>query len=130
MIQSGNIYTVDWYIPKRVLLIQYLGGVITKEDLEELAGHLERFYQEGEAPIHMISDNTHQGDLKVGLPELRQVFAVMNQPNWGWIMFVNIEQMVGFFATLVSHAFKLKIRNVETIEKAITTLQRLDSTLE
>ena len=130
MIQPEDVYTIEWYIPKRVLLLQYSGDKMPREKLEEIASKLEELYQEGDAPIHIISDNTNQGDLDIDLSGIKQVFSVMKQPDWGWIFLIGTDKIISFFAVMVSHAFKLKIRNAESIEKALATLKRLDPTLD
>jgi hypothetical protein len=129
MSDSKTSYTVEWYVPKRVILIQYNEMDITADVLQKLSADLEKCYQEGETPIHIISDNTHQGATKVGLQELKQGLAVMKQANWGWTIFLGANSLVNFFATVISNIFSMKIRKAQSLEEALGTLERLDFSL-
>jgi hypothetical protein len=124
-----DYYTIEWYVPKRVILLQYNEMDITADVLQKLSADLEKFYQEGETPIHIISDNTHQGATKVSLQELKQGLAVMNQPNWGWTMLIGLNSLTSFLATVIGKIFGRQIRKIDSVEEAFSTLKRLDLSL-
>ena len=125
-----DVYVMKWHIPKRVILIEYNNQDITSDVIASLARDLENFLNEGEAPVHIISNNRQQGALKVGLPGMREGFAIMQDSRWGWMMMVGTDTLTNFFATLVGNAFHLKLRTLNTVEEAHISLLKLDLSLE
>ena len=50
----------SWIVDKRIMLLEYEGNV-DKNEIRQLNEELESFLNEGQSPIHIISDNSNMG---------------------------------------------------------------------
>jgi len=110
-------HTISWIVEKKVLHIKYTGE-IGKVELDQLNQDLAELLEQGEKPVHIISDQTTMERLNADLKSFRQVMTTMNDPRWGWIMLVGADPISKFFGQLVTHAFRLKLRMVKTLDEA------------
>lgn len=121
-------HSSHWVIDKRVLRIKYTGN-ITKEELGELNTELTEYLEYGEAPIHIISDNSEMERLDINIKTFRSSMMVMNDKRWGWTMLVGAETITKFFGRLISNTFRLKLKLVDTDHQARYAIQTLDTTI-
>lgn len=110
-------HEINWVVDKLVLHVQYT-GTVEKDELLEVNVDLVAYLDEGEAPIHIISDQSNMDRLNADLKSFRQVMTIMNDKRWGWIMIMGADPITQFFGKLVSHAFKKKMRIVKTLDDA------------
>ena len=121
-------HDISWVVEKKVLHVQYK-GTVEKEELVEVNQDLVAYLDEGEAPIHIISDQTNMDRLNADLKSFRQQMTIMNDSRWGWIMILGADPITKFFSQLVSHAFRKKMRIVKTLDDAKYALSIEDTRL-
>ncbi len=121
-------FIMEWAIPERVLHITYKTA-LQRDDLVEVAQQMERFYEQGQAPVHVISDHTDMPSVDADLGSLRETFKVFSRDKWGWMMLIGTNNLLNFFAVILERFFRIQIRHADSPEDALLSLQRLDQTL-
>lgn len=121
-------FIMEWMIPNRVILMTYKDS-LDKADLESITKALAEFHEASTFPVHIISDNRQMGSVNANLATLRDAFGIMQRDGWGWMMLVGTDQLVTFFAKMVTSAFGLDIRRTDSPDEALASLKRLDQTL-
>jgi hypothetical protein len=119
----------SWLIDKRVMLLEYEGNV-DKNEIRQLNEELNRFLDEGENPVHIISDNSNMGKADLSIQLAREAFTAMKKPGWGWVIFVGVDRLIRFFAEVFATQFGIKIKIAANREEALIILKKLDLTLE
>lgn len=121
-------YTMEWHIPKRVLLVTYYDE-ITIDDLSRVNAEFSQYIAEGEAPIHLVT-YLQTAKYPTSLKTMRDVLSMLKHSEWGWFLVVGIEDSLAqFLVQLVGNVFKLQTRVVASLEEADIALQKLDITL-
>ncbi len=121
-------HEAQWLAGKKVIHMKYT-GIVEREELSELNNILSTYIEDGEEPIHIITDLTDMDKLNVDMKSLRTTFTIMWDTRWGWIMIVGADPITKFFGQLVSHAFGKKMRIVKTLDDAKYALGIEDSRL-
>jgi hypothetical protein len=119
----------SWLIDKRVMLLEYDGNV-DKNEIGQLNEELNRFLDEGNKPVHIISDNSNMGKADLSIQLAREAFTAMKRPGWGWVIFVGLDRLIRFFAEVFATQFGIKIKIAANREEALIILKKLDLTLE
>lgn len=118
-----------WVLEKRLLLLVYEGD-IDKEDMRKVNCELDAYLQEGQSPIHIISDHRTMGNISLDLNLVRETFTSMKKAGWGWIILVQVPPLVRFFANVFGIQFGLRIKTAKSIEEAKAILAREDKSLQ
>ena len=119
----------SWLIDKRIMLLEYEGNV-DKNEIRLLNEELESFLNEGQTPVHIISDNSRMGKADLSIQLARDTFTAMKKPGWGWVIFVGLDRLIRFFAEVFATQFGVKIKIASSREEAIALLKKLDMTIE
>ena len=122
-------YELSWVIPSRVLLIELEGTVPTDEMIRlnsESLAHVDA----GQAPVHILIDATKLNNTQVNLHELSQLSKTMHHDGIGWLILINPAKMVSFATSIVSKLLQKKMKSAESIEEALTILQKVDFSIE
>jgi hypothetical protein len=118
----------SWLIEKRVVLLEYNGNV-DKAEIMQLNEDLENFLNNGESPIHIISDNRNMGNAELSIQVARDTFSAMKKPGWGWVILIGVGRLIRFFAEVFATQFNVKIKTANDLEEALTILKKLDMSL-
>lgn len=121
-------HTSRWFVDKRVLLIEYTGKV-DKAELEQINAELENYVNEGEAPIHILSDNSQMTGMPLDLKTIRTSFTIFSDKRWGMICLIGVNTMMRFFSELVGSSFRMNMTLVKTFEDAKVKLVEYDETV-
>ena len=121
-------YTVNWLVDKRVLMLKY-HGVVTGENLANLNQELAQFLQEGEQPVHIISDDTSVEKNEAHLNDFRKNFAAMTKPGWGHIIIINASTFTKFIGGVMGSALRINLKILSDMDAAEDYLREKDATL-
>ena len=121
-------YKMSWYYPSRIVLVEVIGDVDSSE-LSALGEELNRFLNEGQSPIHVITDARNLGSFPTKAQDVRN--ALKNLEAFGIDIIVGFKNPIAkFLATVMSRLSNFEVRLVDDMEQAENTLRRLDPTLE
>ena len=125
MLIENDKFRIEWAIPKRVIQITYKMS-LQREDVIQVAQELEKFYEAGTAPLHVISDSKDMPSMDADLATLRDTFTIWKRDKWGWLILTGTNRLLNFFAAMLQKAFNLNIRHADSAEDALESLRRLD----
>lgn len=117
-----------WFVDKRVLLIEYTGK-IDKSELKQINSELQDYINEGETPIHILSDNSQMTGMPLDIKTLRNTFTTLNDQRWGMTCLIGANTMLRFFGELLSSSFHIDLALVKTLEDAKAKLIEHDESL-
>jgi hypothetical protein len=123
-------YKLDWYLPKRVLMLTISGDVSLK-DLELFNGSVMNYLEEGIAPVHLVSIGHNIRRVPTNLIQIKQVVTYIQDPKIGWTIIVQEKPnpLTGFIASVATQAAGVKIRHVKSVVDGLEALKRLDQSL-
>ena len=115
-----------WYISKRVLLVEHYGN-ITVETLRDVNAEMTQYLEDGDAPVHVISDSSQMDDFPTNVNQIRKIqWTILNDDRWGWMVAVGVNSMVRFLVAVMSSIFGLRIKTADSIEEAEKILRRVE----
>lgn len=121
-------YSLEWYVPGRVMLERAFGDV-TVEELVQLNAEVTTIIaSEGIAPVHAILDLTDIGKYPTSI---RDILGTMRQTvpgKEGWILVVTQSAMLNFFASIIFQVARLRVRVFPTLPEAVAYLGVVDET--
>ncbi|MCA0457633.1 MAG: hypothetical protein LCI00_26945 [Chloroflexi bacterium] len=122
-------YTMEWHIPKRVILIR-VSGDVSLEELERFNNDILKHLNEGIAPVHLISIGENIRRVPTNLMKIRQTTTYLQHPNMGWTVIVQEKPnpLSGFMVSVATQASGMKLRQVKSLADALETLTRIDQT--
>lgn len=121
-------HKMTWLLEKRVILLEYSGDV-NKAELKEINEELNRFFAEGEKPVHVISDNRQMGNVELSISIAKETFSAVKQPGWGWMFLIGLDRLIRFFAEVFATQFGVRIKSANNPEEALEALKKLDLSL-
>lgn len=121
-------YEISWNVPGRVILIKY-PETVDMADVEAISDQLGKMLEEGEPPVHLISDSREMQTTPTNIKELRQVMKIFRRSEWGWIIMVGANRMGEFIMGIMSQFFGVSVKTVNTIAEAEEVLGYLDTSL-
>ena len=125
-----EIYTLSWLIPQRVIWLRYnKTETLTAEILEQLGADIEAISADGQSPLHLVSDNTKQGNPEAKISTMRDAFNIFSDGRWGYVMVIGIDRLTSFFANIVSGMLNINLEKVNSVDEALKRLYKLDTTL-
>ena len=120
-------WEISWLVEKRITYTR-MYGFVTGEELDTQKVELEKYIQESEHLLHMISDATGTTGTNMGLRDLQKTqFA--DAPNLGWAVYISPKKMDRFFASVITQLMKKRSREFATLQEGIQFLQEVDETL-
>lgn len=124
-------YTISWYEPRRIILIE-LVGVITTDDLEKITEESFAKVLESDQRVHALVDQTNLKSAPMNLRSMKQFVSPNHADNQGMTVFVatDTNPVVRFLATTVFQIFGWEYRIAKTLDEAITILQKVDTELK
>lgn len=123
-------YKLEWSVPRRVILIK-VSGDVSLDELRQFNTELIAFLNEGTAPTHLISIGNDIRRVPTNLMHIRESISYIQHPHIGWTIIVQEKPnpLTSFFVSVAMQATGMKLRQVKTLNDALTTLQRIDQTL-
>jgi hypothetical protein len=121
-------HRIYWQIEKRLIMLIYEGEVDNVE-MEIVNQELESFLAQGEKPVHLISDDIRTTKLNTNLNSIIKTFTVLRQPGWGYLVTVGTSIRTRFFFNTLKVLLNMNMVLFASIEEALVTLKKLDSTL-
>ncbi len=120
-------YTLQWSIPSRVLIL-YVSGDVSIEDLGQFNQSMNHFLDEGTSCVHLVSIGDHIRHVPTNLMQIKQNLTYLQHPKMGWTMLVQEKPnpLTGFIVSVASQATGMKMRQVKNLEDSLETLKRLD----
>ncbi|MBI1259515.1 MAG: hypothetical protein GC204_18765 [Chloroflexi bacterium] len=122
-------HQIGYIVDKRVIYIQYLGD-LTQEEAEISNVAVIQLIHDGIAPVHVIADAAQLQALKLNLTQMRDVASFLNEPQLGWLMVVGASTVARFISSLIMQWRKTDFRYADSLDEALATLARVDTTLE
>ena len=120
-------WEISWLVEKRITYTR-MYGFITGEELIAQKTEMEKYIQQSEHILHMISDATDSTGTNMGLRDLQKTqFA--DAPNLGWAVYISPKKMDRFFASVITQLMKKRSREFATLQEGIQFLQDVDETL-
>jgi hypothetical protein len=108
-------FDIQWLVPDRVLLIRFYGH-FSSDNLEKLNDAMTHYLNEGDAPVHVITDNTRLEGFPTNINQLRQSLIVLRDERWGWMIAVGINAIVRFLLVVLSATFNLQAKALNTVD--------------
>ncbi len=123
-------FSVDWYIPRRVLYMRVWGD-ITPEEIVHQDKQVLRFLNEGQQPVYLVGDDRHVRQTHLSVTNLRSVMKSVNHPALGaTIMLGKTSPMATLLTRILFIGAGVRYQRVDTIEATLEVLRNLDSTLQ
>ena len=120
---------VSWQRESRVIYIRAWGD-LTLDEMRESSATQEQYVRQGDPPVHSIIDITDLNDPGVrNLVQFRSAIMDPNTPGVGWIVIVGSNRIIHFMGSVAAQLSGVNLRLVSTVEEAVQTLARVDSTL-
>jgi len=121
-------YKTSWIVDKRVILIEYI-DTVTIEDVEAINENLRRYAEEGIAPIHMVSDHTQMGKVKLELKTIQSAFTILGLDVWGYFVMVGADTLTSFFASMIGTMSHINLKSRKNRDQALDFLRQEDHTM-
>jgi hypothetical protein len=121
-------YQIEWLLENRVLYIKAVGDV-TIEDLEAAISIMTTMLDNGEAPIHSISDNRFVGKFPTSLSTLRKLMTPHPKAK-GWSLLIQNNTATRFIGEMLTRfSGQSKIKSFTTLVEGLAFLERNDPSL-
>lgn len=121
-------FNTFWIYEPRVTCGHFYGQISIEEIYEANAVAIERIRM-GTPPVHVIVNTLEIEKIPTSLRAVQELIAYTREPNLGWIIYVSNNRLISFFNSVVSQLSTAKFLTVDTVEEALSTLQKLDSSL-
>jgi hypothetical protein len=119
---------VQWYCSGLVLYAQF-GRSITVEDLNTFTATIQQMVDSSDAPlVHLVADLSSLEN-HPALRDIMKHFKLPARIGWSLILGMAGSTMMRFIAQVVASAFRLRYRQVQSLDEALDFLQKMDSTL-
>lgn len=122
-------YTINWHQEKRVIYGK-LYGVVTLEDLSQWTPEIQRYIQEGEAPVHLLADVSEIQKFPMNISALKGVLYREIEPKTGWVVTAGGPSVLMTFCYILARLFGVNLRVADTLDEAINVLGELDPSLK
>src|SRR5262245_37910318 len=113
------VYEIAWQQPNRIIKV-VLNGDISVEELHRMSDDLVAHLEQGQPPVHLISDARKMGKFPVKLTSVKEASErYLRHPNMGWAVVIGKSNPVlNFLAATVTHIIHVNYSMVATPEEA------------
>jgi len=122
-------YSIEWYVPKRLILEKAFGDVTMEELLRFNAEVTKLIADEGVTPVHVIADLSKVGRYPSSLRDILGTMRQNNPEKMGWMVVVTENPMMRFVASIIFQIARLRLRMFPTMQQALAFLAETDETL-
>ena len=126
-------YRFSWMLEGRIIFVEMKGDLAAApvEYMQAFDSEINQLLDQGSAPlVHSI------GDMRMvsSMPDFRvmsRVFTFPKNPHMGWQLMVGMEMnpAVRVISHITSQIFRVRNRQMNTVDEAVAFLQKVDSTL-
>jgi hypothetical protein len=121
-------YEIEWLVDNRVLYIKPVGDV-TVEDMEAAIERMQVMMDNGEAPIHSISDNRFVGKFPTSLSTLKKLMTPHPKVT-GWSLLIQENTATRFISEMLTRfTGQRNIRSFKDLSEGLAFLKRNDQSL-
>lgn len=119
-------YSVDWFRPNHVIQLELIGNV-SLEEAKHINTELLALLGQAETTVHMVADATTLENFPKNILQIKNTQAYLQHPKLGWIFFISQPNpLIRFFATTIAQVIGTRLRIVETIDEAVTIIDKID----
>lgn len=122
-------YNVSWHLEGRIVHF-LLTGNLTIEELAAGSNEIEQLFDEGTAPIHMISEVRDLGRYPMQIFQLKEAIRFVSRPELGWTVVVGLKGPAAVIANVFSKIARTRQQLFDTIEEAVAFLKEQDASLK
>ncbi len=121
-------YTLQWNVPRRVLVL-HVSGDVTIEELARFNQDMNHYLDEGIECVHLVSIGDNIRRVPTNLMQIKENLTYLQHPKMGWTIIVQEKPnpLTGFIVSVASQATGMKMLQVKNLEASMETLKRLDS---
>ena len=120
--------SMEWMIPHRVLLLRITGDV-SSDEVRQIAGSVEKWIDNGHAPVHLMIDTTQMGRFPVSVTQIHGYSRWLYHPKTGYVVLLNPIQLIAFLTTIITGMAHVQFKIAETEQEALQILYKVDDTL-
>lgn len=121
-------YAMDWIIDKRVMQI-VIAGELDSEMIHAMVEDSRRMTDEGNSPIHAITDATRAESIPKYINQIIKEFKDVKPADSGFTIIIANSSVTRFFAQMLLRVLRLEVRFAADMEEAMDILRRVDTTL-
>lgn len=122
-------YTVEWYIPSRLIYLN-IWGDITLEEIEVVNADVVRLLDQGDSPVHLLGRDQDVDKMPVNLRELQKRFNLVSHPTLGWIVGVGeVNPVLNFVFPMLMKIARVDFVRRSTLVDAEDFLKKNDMSL-
>ncbi len=122
-------YSLEWYVPKRLILEKAFGDLTVEELVRFNAEVTTMITNEGTAPVHVIADLTKVERYPSSLRDILNTMRQNNPEKVGWMVVVTENPIMRFVASMIFQMARLRLRIFPTMAQAVAFLNEMDDTL-
>ena len=119
---------IKWLKRSRIILAYSEGS----QDIEEVRlnnQEIKALLDAGRAPVHLVFQAVDLKSSPTNIQELKNSLDFLRHPNLGWIISVGTNPVLNFVSTVITKIFKINLRQAESLQDALSVLEKLDGSL-
>lgn len=121
-------YEIQWLVEKRLLLTKPVGD-ISIDEVEEAIARMQQMMDDGDSPIHTISDNRYVEHFPNSLSALKKLMSPHPKAK-GWSILIQENMATRFVSEMVTRfAGQNHLKSFVTLQEGIAFLERNDKSL-
>lgn len=121
-------HTHEWVEPRRVAKTMFT-GILTVDELKQVSDEAIADMEEGQAPVHFITDLTALTQFPTNLLQVKDALVYISHPSMGWQVFFGAPALATSLIGIFGHIAHARMRAFRTYEQAIRFLKSEDATL-
>lgn len=117
---------IKWFADHRIIMCTVIGD-ITIEEVKQANEDIKVLLDQGRSPVHVISNVLELGNFPLNLTQIKNSTDYLYHPAMGWqVVAGHHNPMIRFIASVASQVAHVNLRMVDTMDEAITFLERVD----
>lgn len=121
-------YTREWVEHGRIIRTAFTGA-LTIAELKQSSDEAMEMMEQGNAPVHIITDLTHLKQFPTNLLQVKDALPHLAHPSMGWQTFYGAPSLATSLIGIFGHIARARTRAFPTYEQAVRFLKEQDSTL-
>ncbi|MEM9952865.1 MAG: hypothetical protein AAF846_14755 [Chloroflexota bacterium] len=124
-------HELSWHTPRRIAHARIFGDM-GMEQLNAFTQELQHYVEDGDAPIHVLLDDSEAGPPPLTIKEARAIFDMdkIDLTQLGWFVgIVEPKLMAKIMLPLMSSMMDIQYKRFDNIDDAIAFLEEEDATL-
>lgn len=122
-------YTREWIEYGRIIKTAF-NGALTLPELKQSSEEASAMMEEGQAPVHIITDLTHLKQFPTNLLQVKDALPHLSHPAIGWQVFYGAPSLAMSLIGIFGHVSRTRTRAFVTYEQAVQFLKSQDATLK